>query len=393
MSTAHSQFATALVDYLVSTNRHLRPHPHVPSKILVDSRDGEVSLDLTPFEARPQPARAAFYFEGVRTIDELLEAYRAARASESFESDHLQLNTKLHPYAREFLEALLNRARETMDDEDVRRIAGWVSNLDVYTAVKTVESLLNSKADIALLEIAENKGWDAHFDHLAIRCGCALNGDGQRVAAMLCNNYGYTPSQLEEERTYRFADGWNAYPLYKILENGQVLRLFLDESDGSNPVQIIQHWHRVYGYTAHHLAIRISRREGEGRMAVPLPEVASVLADKGIALMIPTGEYTHGLLVQVFTKPAWNPQVPSEIKQELRAYGSDLESAIENAKLIELLSRREVAPEFAYDFYKLYGLAYEKDNPLHSVPLYQYFLPAQAAHVIRTSVDARKVRA
>jgi len=30
-------------------------------------------------------------------------------------------------------------------------------------------------------------------------------------------------------------------------------------------------------------------------------------------------------------------------------------------------------------------LKYDDNNPHHSAPLYQYFLPVQAAHVIKTS--------
>ena len=66
---------------------------------------------------------------------------------------------------------------------------------------------------------------------------------------------------------------------------------------------------------------------------------------------------------------------------------SELATAIENGKLLELLSRREVSSALAAQYYALYGLRYDRNNPLHSVPAYQYFLPAQAAHVIRTSVQ------
>jgi hypothetical protein len=59
--------------------------------------------------------------------------------------------------------------------------------------------------------------------------------------------------------------------------------------------------------------------------------------------------------------------------------------AIENAKPIELVSRREMPLAFARRLYALYGLEFAPDNPRHSAPLYSYFLPAQAAHVIRTS--------
>ncbi len=43
-------------------------------------------------------------------------------------------------------------------------------------------------------------------------------------------------------------------------------------------------------------------------------------------------------------------------------------------------------PELAERFFQLYGLPYTPENPLHSAPIYPYFLPEQAAHVIRTSL-------
>lgn len=58
---------------------------------------------------------------------------------------------------------------------------------------------------------------------------------------------------------------------------------------------------------------------------------------------------------------------------------------IENAKLLELVSRRELDPELARQYFALYSLEYDVKNPHHSAPVYQYFLPAQAAHVIKTS--------
>ncbi len=390
MAIQHTQFATALAQALQHAEARFFPYPGASHKILVKSESGEVSLDLTPFEAVPQPPTAAPYFNRVVTLRDLRNAYQEARHALPFEMDRSELSERVHPYAREFVELLFRRALDALGDTEAQRIAAWVSHFDIYVAVKSVESLLNSRADLALLDLAEGKGWDVHFDHLAIRCGSAVNHDCERVAELLCTHHGYTPSQIESERAYYFPDGWKAYPLYKILENGQVLRLFLDESDGSDPRQIIQHWNRVYGFTAHHLAIRVTHREGGQRMAVPLGEIARALAAKGVSIMTPTGEYTHGMLVQVFTQPEWNPEVPEGIERELRAVAPGLEATIENGKLLELLSRREVSPEFAQDYYALYGLRYEPTNPLHSVPAYQYFLPAQAAHVIRTSVQARR---
>ena len=43
--------------------------------------------------------------------------------------------------------------------------------------------------------------------------------------------------------------------------------------------------------------------------------------------------------------------------------------------------------DFSKKYYGLYGLEFDLDNSLHSAPIYNYFLPAQAAHVINTSLS------
>ncbi len=60
---------------------------------------------------------------------------------------------------------------------------------------------------------------------------------------------------------------------------------------------------------------------------------------------------------------------------------------VENGKLTELVSRREMPTDFAQRYFSLCGITYNADNPQHSAPCYNYFLPAQAAHVINTSVQ------
>jgi hypothetical protein len=284
---------------------------------------------------------------------------------------------------------LLARAEQTYSDAQARLIAAWVAHLDVYVAVKAVESLLNSRADITLLEVAARKKWSVHYDHLAIRCGHGGRRDAERVVQLLRDEHGYVPSQVSGEDFYQFSDGWNAYPLYKILDNGQVLRLFIDQSDADHPTQIIRHWNRVYGYTAHHLGLRATVMHNGARRAVTLQEMMDALAGEGVTALTPTGDYTQGLLLQVFTRPERNTQVPVDLRAELRAVDGELERTIENAKLLELVSRAEVAPELARDYFALYGLHYDASAPLHSVPAYHYFLPAQAAHVIKTSVEHR----
>jgi len=293
----------------------------------------------------------------------------------------------VHDYARLFMNQLLAQAEKTYSDTQARLIAAWVSHLDIYVAVKAVESLLNSKADMALLELAAVRRWTVHFDHLAIRCGHAGRRDAERVVDLLRTHHGYTPTQVAGEDFYQFSDGWNAYPLYKILDNGQVLRLFVDQSDAQHPAQIIRHWNRVYGYTAHHMGLRATILINGVRRAITLREMMDALAKQSIAALTPTGDYTQGLLLQVFTKPERNSTLPEDLINELRAVDPELERMVQNAKLLELVSREEVSAPLAEHYFKLYGLRYDAGNPLHSVPAYQYFLPAQAAHVINTSVQ------
>ncbi|CAI8870203.1 hypothetical protein [Methylocaldum szegediense] len=394
MSNLHDDLAHDLVREVLAGPTTLRADPDHPGKLLVPRPDGRMAgIDLTPFEAEPQPMTAGHYFHGIKTVDGLLTAYRDARRSKPFEEDLSGAMEHVDPYAHEFLDGLLARARSFLSDADAKLIGDWVGQFDVYVAVKAVESLLYSQADLTLLKIAPRFGWTVHFDHLAIRCGSAARGDAERVVENLRRHHGYVPSQVEGEDFYQFEDGWNAYVLYKILENGQVLRLFIDQSDADNPTQIIQHWNHVYGYTAHHLAIRATRFEEGRRVAVGLSKLMHTLEAEGVAIMTPTGDYTDRLLLQVFTRPERNREIPQRIREALKSYGADLETVIENAKLLELVSRREMSPALAERFFALYDIPYEPDNPLHSAPIYNYFLPEQAAHVIRTSVQGEGVAA
>jgi len=387
VSNEFSQFARRVAKNLIE-NENFEAIRDCPEKVQAQRGDHEVvSLDLTPFIAKPQAVTAANYFSSVETVPHLLSAYAAAKHDNVFEINLPDAMLHVSAFANEFLKKIFARAQHVLTDSQARLVGKWLSNLDVYTAVKSVESLLNSHADVALLEEAEQRNWIVHFDHLAIRCGSQANRDAERVVEMLKQYHGYVAAQLPGEMFYQFDDGWNAYPLYKILENGQVLRLFIDQSDADNNTQIIQHWNHVYGYTAHHLAIRASVIENDQRIAVTLQDIMDALKERGIEILTPTGEYTAGLLLQVFTRPERNTAIPDSIKQTLVQYGNDLSRMIENGKLLELVSRRELPVDLAQKLFQMYGLKYDLDNPLHSAPVYQYFLPAQAAHVIRTSVQ------
>ncbi|HEX9594342.1 MAG TPA: hypothetical protein VGB12_13525 [bacterium] len=387
MSPDHASFGRALAMALVRREERIQPDPDNAAHVRVkEPAGGSVALDLTPFAGHGMEPTARPLFAPVRERDGLLVAYDQARQSIGFETDDPAAMAAVSASAEEFLREVMARAQRELRDDEAVRIARWVSDLDLYAAVKSVESLVNSPADRALLSLADECGWAVLFDHVAIRCGTEERGDGRRIARLLCEGHGYVASQLPPEQTYRFADGWNAYPLYKLLTNGQVLRIFLDESATGHPVQIIQHWNRVYGYTAHHLALRCTRRRGREREAVPLHEVVAALADRGVDTMEPTGGYSEGLLEQVFTQPTRNAEVSVEVKAQLATHGAGLEQTIENAKLIELVSRREMGSLLARQLFALYGVEYDPADPLHSAPCYTYFLPAQAAHVIATSI-------
>lgn len=387
--TAHNTYAADLARRMIADAPALRAHPNDTGKIVALKKNGEQAvLDCTPFIARPHTETAALWFANVRSVADLIVAYHAARTAKKFEDDLPDARAHVHHYARQFMRELLAQAERTCTDAHARMIAAWVSQLDVYVAVKAVESLLNSKADMGLMDLAAKKKWTVHFDHLAIRCGHSGRRDAERIVRLLCDEHGYVSSQVAGEDYYQFSDGWNAYPLYKVLTNGQVLRLFIDQSDAEHPEQIIRHWNRVYGYTAHHLGLRATIVENGSRRAVTLQEMSDGLVRDGLAVLTPTGQYTEGMLLQVFCKPEHDAKVPAEIKTELSATDPTLARTIENAKLLELVSRREAPPEFAARFFALYGLTWRPNDPLHSVPVYHYFLPAQAAHVIKTSVQS-----
>lgn len=380
------RFAVELVREVTQAHKTLQPDSVRGERLLAnDNSNHSAILNLEPFYTQPSSHTAAKFFTNISTIHELLGAYRAARRSMRFENDLPDAMTNVSDYANTFLTQILRDATATCSDQHAKLIAMWVKNLDVYCAVKAVESLLNSRADIALLEVARERNWTVHFDHLAIRCGTKAHLDAERITQLLLNEHGYVASQIPEEGYYQFPDGWNAYPVYKLLSNGQVLRLFIDQSDADHPTQIIQHWNRVYGYTAHHLAMRATRLDHGQRIAVTLDEIMEALKQRGVGIMTPTGEYTAGLLLQVFTQPERDGQIPIDLKNKLEAIYPQLGKIIANAKLLELVSRREMEPAAAKRLYALYGMHYDANNPLHSAPVYTYFLPAQAAHVIKTS--------
>ena len=167
---------------------------------------------------------------------------------------------------------------------------------------------------------------------------------------MLRQHHGYHAPDIESEAYYVFADGWNAYPLYKILDNGQVLRLFIDQSDADAPAQIIRHWNYIYGFTAHHLGLRATALRNGERVAVSLTEIIPAMQQHGVDVLTPTGLYTHGLLEQVFCKPEQAGDLPADLLQGVQAVDEALVKVVKNAKLLEIVSRRELPTDLKARF-------------------------------------------
>jgi len=377
-----AHFAATVAAHLKATETGWLCHPDDPTALLSLREDQQpVHLDLTPFVAQPQAADAASFFGNIVTMADLLQAYRKAKAACTTEPD-----SQVHPYANQYLEERLHSAHYSYSAADARLIAQWVKTMDCYAAVKSVESLLDRHSNLALFKLAEQKGWQVHFDHLAIRCGSAQHQHAESMVKSLQEHHAYVQSHIASQQYYLFDDGWNAYPLYKILENGQVIRLFIDQSNADAPLQIIQHWNRSYGFNAHHLALRVTHSIDGQCQAVPLKEVIEALASVNVPALTATGFYTHGLLEQVFLKPHRNTQIPAQLNHELADIDANLTRTIENGKLIELVSRRELPNTLAAQLLSLYGIN-SPANAAMSAPIYPYFLPAQAAHVILTSVE------
>ena len=387
MSESHHRFGVQLAQWLTGHNPAVAAHSAAANKVVVKNQSGEhFTLDLTPVVLPRSDMTAYAFLHTVHSIDQLTAAYYRLRESQIFEQDIPEAMAQVHPYAQQYIDTLFTEAARTFTAADAQLIATWASELDVFAAVKVIESLLNSRADLQLLNLAKQRGWQVHFDHLALRCGSKAHQDAERVVEMLITHHGYTLPQQAEEAFYQFPDGWNAYVLFKLMHNGQMIRLFIDQSDAEDQQQIIQHWNRVYGYTAHHLALRATQMQNKQRVEIPLPTLIETLEQAGVSVLTPTGLYTQGLLAQVFTRPERSETIPQDLKNELAHYDSNLPKVIENGKLLEMVSRRELPAELKTEWFALNGLKFEPNNPLHSTPIYPYFLPAQAAHVIRTSL-------
>lgn len=356
--------------------------PHQDTKVLIKNEEGEdVSLDLSVLDIDSVNADALLLFSNITTAKELIKAYKKGRSSLPFEEENEVFMKGRSEYAKKYLDKIIKTA-ENLKDEDAALISEFVKNLDIYTAVRSCETLFSNRANLQLLKLAQTKkNWTVLFDHLAIRTGSSNKESAQQIVQMLIKYHGYKPPSNKDEYFYRFKDGRSAYILYKLLNNAQVLRLFVDQSDDKK--QIIQHWNYVYGYTAHHLGLRIVELKDGVLRSVGLTEISKEMQKRDVIVMQATGLYTKGLLEQAFTKPQKDESIPQEV---LKHVDKELIESIKNAKLLEIVARKEMPVYLAEKLYKHYQLKYQKQNPLFSAPYYNYFLPAQAAHVIKTSM-------
>jgi len=386
IDTKCSSFAHLLNNELIHADSEWQRNELVLEIIQIKNDKHQlISLNLTPFKAIKSNDTVEDYFSNVSSIDALIDVYNQLKQDFKFESSIRELSVS--NYANKFLDAIFIAARSELMSDDVMLIVDFVKNLDCYTAVKSIESLLYSHSDLALLRIAMSQNWAVHFDHIAIRCGSSENDSARKVAKLLIEEHGYSHPQIKTEKFYLFTEGWSAYPLYKILANGQVLRIFVDQSEINHPQQIIQHWNDIYGFTAHHLALRLTEITDGNRSAVPLQDIIKLMMKQERDVLTPAGYYTKGLLSQVFTKPEKNLKIPDTLLKDKKLISNSLPDILVNAKLLEIVSRKEMSSALAKKYFEFYDIDYNVKAPLHSAVYYQYFLPAQAAHVIKSSVE------
>ena len=377
--------SSQLQHYLGSQDRSIQVIHNSNEVMVLNEKKQEVLLDLTPLHLETKEVTAESFFNKITNADSLIQAYHKAKKSLPFEEDDPHAQSHVSSYAHHYMTHALESA-QTLNDQQCQLIANFVKNLDIYTAVRSCETFFANRDNLLLLSVAKEQGWSVIFDHLAIRTGSKDREDARRIADYLIKYHGYTYLPVEGQKYYEFSQGWSAYIIYKQLQNGMLLRLFIDQSDHNT--QIIQHWNHAYGYTPHHLGLRCVQAHPHGIHALTILEVAQALKEKNVTILEPTGLYTKGLLEQVFTKPQRDENLPLILKETFDSYDPKLFEIIKNAKLLEIVSRRELPFEFKKLYFKALGLEFEEENPLHSAVFYNFFLPAQAAHVIKSSVEA-----
>ncbi len=374
--------APQLQHYLASQDRKIQMMAD-QSIMLLNEKGQEVLLDLSPLHLPVREVTASKLFAKVNTAPELIHAYHQAKQSLPFEEDDAKAQEYVSPYAHNYMLHAVEAA-QMLSTQQCHLIANFVKNLDIYTAVRCCETFFANSANLKLLEVAHEKGWTPIFDHLAVRTGSRSHSDAKYITDYLIKHHGYSFAPVEGQEFYEFSDGWSAYIIYKQLKNGMLLRLFIDQSD--TDTQIIQHWNHAYGYTAHHLGIRCVQAHKHGFHSIPILEVSDALKEKGITTLEPTGLYTQGLLEQVFTQPQRDENLPQQLKDRFDRYDTKLFEVIKNAKLLEIVARKELPFEFKKLYFEDLHLCFDENNPLHSAVFYNFFLPAQAAHVIKSSI-------
>ena len=130
MFQQHEEFAVQLVNDVSSRFTGLRTTPEKQCQITLPcSTQESSSIELTPFAVEAKTTDDKQLFNTVHT---------QARQLKPFEEDLAHACDYVSDYATEFLATIFNHARQQINDEDARRIAEFVSSLDLYTAVKSM---------------------------------------------------------------------------------------------------------------------------------------------------------------------------------------------------------------------------------------------------------------
>lgn len=377
---AVADFAKALTTKLTTSSEDILAGSDDTS-IMTCLGDRCVELNIHPIEMAPARLLCSSIVMAPKCADDLFVTYNELRALVWLEEREQMFMHDVDSYAFQFLASFIG-GPTLFTDKQAQQIWNFVKELDPYCAIRSLESFYTNPEIVAIFDVAEEQRWEVLFDHLAVRCGTSSEKDSLAVSNAIKQHHGYVAAPVAKEQHYKFIDGWSAYPLYKVLSNGQVMRIFVDQSDEGFPTQIIQHWNKVYGFTSHHIALRCTRFVDGLREAVPLADLTAELNKKGVDTLPPTGEITHGLLEQLFTKPQVN-DVPDELTAPLAAIDPKLVQQIRNGKLIELVSRKEMNAMDTLRLMMVYGINFNHQ----SSPIYPYFLPDQAMHVIRTSIQ------
>ncbi len=384
MALEHDLIGAEIVDWLSHQYTSLERDTSNPARIHISPLPENIqacsseSYDLTPVDLPMEVADARTHFQQVKSLDELISKYWTIRQENHFEHDVPAAMDNIHPWADEFMETLMASASNRFTDKDAYVIAQFVSTLDIYAAVKTIESLLNDPQDIVLLHIANENHWQAHLDHLTIRCGNQQYEDAERVFNFLMKHHHYYPPQHIEEAYLVSDTGWNAYPLYKIMENGQFIRIFIDQADSEHKQQAIQHWNHAYGYTAHHIGLRLTTQNENGRKSLTLPEISNQLQKYKISIKDSILSNPN-LMQQTLIRPRKSNRLPQDILQGAARVNSTLPSILEEGKFIALVSRLELPDTLKEKWFKLYQIGYDPSDPLHSAPAFNLFSPLDSA--------------